>query len=129
MLKWAIDWGAKDVPMQMHATLPQFRNQTYPPLLCGAPGATLDARYSSTGNFSLSMFPLVANERSFFSAGAGWNGGLGQSLWLPEFDRPLGAPTGPPRMVEPHVYERVFAHVRVHVNMSGCTATQLQCDA
>ena len=58
-------------------------------------------------------------------AGSGWNGGLEQALWLPEFDRPLGQPSGPATIVAPHVYERTFEHVHVHVNMTDCAATKL----
>jgi hypothetical protein len=43
-------------------------------------------------------------------AGLGWNSGLEQALWLPEYDRPLGAPVGEAVEVAPHTYERSFAH-------------------
>lgn len=126
MLSYAIRWGAMGVPMQMHATLGPSANATYPPNACGAPGATLAENHSMTGNFSLAMFLLAANERSYYSTGSGWNPSLDQALWLSEYDRSLGAPASLAKQVAPHVYERDFENVHVYVNMSDCTMTQLQ---
>ena len=63
--------------------------------------------------------------RLVFVVGSGWNPGLQQALWLDEFERPLGAPTGFATIVSPHVYERTFQHVHVHVNMSECADTKI----
>jgi hypothetical protein len=50
--------------MQMHAGLPEGDVQPY---TCGAPNATREQNASATGNFSLGMFLLAANERSAYS--------------------------------------------------------------
>jgi hypothetical protein len=120
MLQYAMRWGEAGVPMQMHSARPEGTTQ---PFLCGVGGGTRAENASATGNFSLGMFLLAANEQSFYSTGSGWNGGLEQAVWLPEYDRPLGAPHGPATEVAPHTYQRTFEHVRVRVNMSDCASS------
>ncbi len=109
LLQFAIDLGARGVPMQMHAS-PINGN-------CGGVNFT---------DWPVSLFLLAAGEHSYYSTGSGWNPSLQQSLWLPEYDRPLGAPKGLAQNIAPHVYTREFEHASVWVNLTDCNATKLE---
>eukprot|EP00035_Acanthoeca_spectabilis_P032335 m.480353 g.480353 ORF g.480353 m.480353 type:complete len:246 (-) comp53066_c0_seq1:30-767(-) len=107
LLQFAMELGQAGVPMQMHA------------------GPTTSGPCNTSTTFPLAMFLVAAAEHSYFAYGSGWNPSTEQSLWLPEYDQPLGKPLGPGTQVAPHTYTREFEHLSVWVNMSDCTTAKI----
>ena len=75
---------------------------------------------ANNATYSLAAFLAAAGENSYFGDGA-WSG---QWTWLPEYDRPLGAPLGPPERdaADPLVFRRSFEHLGLLVDTRNSIA-------
>ena len=71
--------------------------------------------------FPLACFLVAAEPNCYFCYTWGWLAEYGTYCWYPEFDRPLGPPSGEP-VREGWTYQREFAHASVFVDLENSTA-------
>ncbi len=71
--------------------------------------------------FPLACFLVGAERNCYFCYTWGWLGEYGTFDWYPEFDKPLGSPTGE-AIRKDWSYQREFAHASVYVDLEKKTA-------
>lgn len=110
------------------ATIERFTGSTPPvPTMIRAQVAGGEGEQAGGGyfDFLLGTFLVVASERSYVAFGQGWSGPQTSFPWFEAYDRPLGRPLGPKRVLSTAygVFTRSFEHLDVAVNVSNWSAT------
>lgn len=83
-----------------------------------------DAQARANLTYPLAIFLICAEKHSYFRIHEGYsaNGNDRWMRWFPEYDRPLGAPSGPAAK-DGFRYSRSFEHASVTVNIQSRTAS------
>jgi hypothetical protein len=93
----------------------------------GSKGHPFLAHFGSVSNdwskrkYWFATYLIVASQWTYYGMSAGW--GARSFPWYPEYDKPLGRPSGPAQRVAPGRYFRDFEHLNVSLDTTARTAS------